>query len=60
MATFSEIMRCRLRHNEVQLSMIEPLAEPLNFYGDILLCLEKWLLKCISTTQFLKKDQARI
>lgn len=43
--------------------MTEPLssAEPLNFYGDIFpLCFEKGLLKCISTTHFLKKDQARI
>lgn len=40
--------------------MTEPLAEPLNFYDDILLCFEKGLLKCISTTHFLKKDQARI
>lgn len=50
----------RLRHNGVQLSRTEPLAEPLNFYGDILLCFEKGLLKCISTTHFLKKDRARI
>lgn len=61
MATFH--WQClRLRHNGVQLSMTEPLslAEPLNFYADILLCFEKGLLKCISTTHFLKKDQARI
>lgn len=33
----------RFGYNGVQLSMTEPfsLAEPLNFYGDILLCFEK-------------------
>lgn len=42
MATFQR--EClRLRHNGVQLSMTEPLslAEPLNFYGDILIVLWK-------------------
>lgn len=50
----------RLRHNGVLLCVTELLTELLNFYGDILLCSEKGLLKCISTTHFLKKEQARI
>lgn len=44
----------------VLLCVTELLAEPLNFYGDILLCFEKGLLKCISATHFLKKERARI
>lgn len=44
----------------VLLCVTELLAEPLNFYGDILLCFEKGLLKCISITHFLKKEQVRI